>query len=157
MGVLSADPTPHIPEIGYIVCRFNAHSWEGARLTPDKYNYEVRARMMEHLRPLHIEDVNEKLIHDIVLKETGEDYKIIEIICDEEHCGEDAGWKKMHFMGSPVGDKFMSTYLDIKLIDPVGFYESGRTGLVGVPLPESKAAEDAFLTDEYVIPSKYRK
>lgn len=157
MGVLSNDPTPRIPEIGYIVCKFNVHTWEGERQSPAKYNYEARERMMEKLRPLHIEDVNEQLIHDIILEETGEDYKVIEIPCDVEHCGEDAQWKKMHFMGSPREDKFISTYLDIKLIDPVGFFECGRGISVNVPIPSSKAAEDAFLTDEYVIPSKYRK
>lgn len=146
MSILSNDPSLTIPQLGWVEFRIQR---EGSASGPwqDMVDYRQRELRLERLRNLHPEDVDERLIRGIMRDLTGYEWRITEIPCDEAHKGSDAKWCLMHFMGWTKEN--LRLYMDLKLIEPIEFWKSGRMHFLHIPEPGGYDGQDSFLTDEY--------
>lgn len=143
MSILSTDPTPRIPQLGYI--HFKPYRVEYGEQVPI-YTREQCEKMMEELRDKHIEDITEKLLEDILLRHTGDKWNVIEITDRYE----DEKYKLIKMVGTKPGRLYGDTgLLNFLLIDPQLEYESGHAFAPRVPYPESDAGTYAYLTDEW--------
>lgn len=143
MSILSADPSPRIPQLGYV--HFKPYRVEYGEQVPI-YTREQCKKMMEELRDKHFEDVTEQLLTDILLRHTGDKWNVIEIkdrFEDEKH-------KLIKMVGTKPGRLYGDTgLLNFLLIDPKIEYEMGYSFAPRVPFPDSEAGKYAYLTDEW--------
>lgn len=143
MAILSPDPSPRIPQLGYV--HFKAYRDEyGEQVL--LYSREKCERMMEELRDKHIEDMTPELIGDILLRHTGDSWNIVDIA--DRYTDERYKLVKM------VGTKRSRVYADrgilnCLLIDPILEHECGMSFSPQVPSPKSEAGRYAYLTDEW--------
>lgn len=143
MAILSADPSPRIPELGYV--HFKPYRVEYGEQIPI-YTRETCTKMMEELRDKHIEDINAELLEGILLRHTGHKWSLVDITDRYE----DERYKLIKIVGTKPGRLYGDTgILNFLLIDPQIEYETGHAFLPGVPGPESEAGRYAYLTDEW--------
>lgn len=143
MSILSADPTPRIPQLGYV--HFKPYRVEYGEQLP-LYARETCVKMMEELRDKHIEDVTAELLEDILLRHTGHKWNLVEITDRYD----DERYKLIKIVGTKTGCTYCDTgTLNFLLIDPQLEYEMGHAFRPGVPGPESEAGRYAYLTDEW--------
>ena len=143
MAILSADPSPRIPQLGYV--HFKPYRIEYGEQDPI-YTREQCEKMMEELRDKHVEDITEQLLTDILLRHTGDKWNIVEI----KDRYEDEKYKLIKMVGTRPGRLYGDTgLLNFLLIDPQLEYEQGYILAPRVPYPDSEAGKYAYLTDEW--------